>query len=1287
MSVEVHRPIRFAIAHCFTTHSKGAILQVICKRYYHDRGPQTRDWIVNPGFSITRRVYERSGISTKEAQKKPSLKEVRGDIVKFFADLDVIFVCDLSGEKNWFDKIIFHGITSPLIVDLIEKYKYFLPERHTPYSDNKIISLTNKGQSGPKIYQVLGGMTRMLDDILQAILIRMKIEEDPYNYPVFSLLDWALSSRAIDESFYSIYSVASQAYKIQWVSGQIAETAYDAPKLMSRDQLERYVIEWKAPDLIEQGRTPYDESIKVGGASGQTQSHHSAKMALEILRFLAASQDEAETVEILEGFIQTVEALFRDFEVHLFKLSNLLMEAIYKNDKNGFQELSTKCKTITLEITENLTMMADVSDHLLSRIQSTDLWELLSNDCIDEIVVIKHKSQSVRKSFENLHEQIPEWIEASPTDLNAQNSLKKQLRFVQELGKEFHLGTVSIQDEFFGHAMDLLSDRKKFEERPEQKQYSEYIKDTINIGGTYAIEAGTGTGKTLGYLIPACEHVRINKNRQVIVATATNNLTDQIVTKEWQTITAPRDSLYHDLKIAILKGRNNYLCVTAVIDLFKEFNQEISFTIMKENWRQSQKLEVHTADTLLLPTHRPAIINHVVKDGHQLLGESALSLVQENQTYQVVARANEEINGLLLFQDAEERRITNLLIQRGKTTSYWVRLNSEPKEDVEITIIGQCAGVTINLHDYNDSNNVTNEHRIAWLYLFLTLSRKEGRWENSAEFYRKYGHMEMDPVDAESQCKQGVCSRWISCTYPQALTKAQNANIVITNHHKLAMLDVGIQKRASVCILDEADQFPDNLRSALTETLKSKDIKDFTKRLLGAKRRRGFVKIFEERAKKIDSMDRYKESLQGIEQACHQVNEHLRAMTGVDSKEKEIRWKDLNYFAQNTMKKSLEAMEGEFAIIASGFTRILRDKDPKIHSELVKRLKIYKDEAYQIRTLITGIIKATEGKKYFVTYTQREYTWDLDKIPFNIGAHVNDLVRNYQTVIFTSATLQVSGSTDLFELELLDYEARCPPFTGSFKIDSPFIYDKQVNAAVTPYIPEYDYKKAPNHEFYRKALETIILLSVAIEGRTLVLFVSRAEMKQIYEIASPILAEYQIPLLIQDESGSSEAIIEAFSDMEESVLFGVNRFWTGADFPGKTLSQLMIVRLPNAPLGRPMVKERKDRWSYDRWGLWYSGNTCRSLRQGFGRLIRRKNDSGLFVVLDYRIKTNFNMQTHQTAIPVSLESKFNSALELASWGVKKLGLSPELKQREIKLETVYEFISQELCRPENQPKI
>lgn len=104
-----------------------------------------------------------------------------------------------------------------------------------------------------------------------------------------------------------------------------------------------------------------------------------------------------------------------------------------------------------------------------------------------------------------------------------------------------------------------------FEERPQQREMAGAVLDALNDGGHWLIEAGTGVGKSLAYLAPAALYALANGQR-VVVSTNTHALQEQLLTKD---IPALRRMLVasgvlsagDDLRVALLKGRSNYLCL------------------------------------------------------------------------------------------------------------------------------------------------------------------------------------------------------------------------------------------------------------------------------------------------------------------------------------------------------------------------------------------------------------------------------------------------------------------------------------------------------------------------------------------------------------------------------------------------------------------------------------------------------------------------------------------------------------------------------------------------------
>jgi ATP-dependent DNA helicase DinG len=105
----------------------------------------------------------------------------------------------------------------------------------------------------------------------------------------------------------------------------------------------------------------------------------------------------------------------------------------------------------------------------------------------------------------------------------------------------------------FADAGALAQSDDGFEARPGQRELAARVADTFERGGVLLAEAGTGTGKTLAYLVPA-----VLSGRRVLVSTGTRTLQDQIFYKD---IPALARALGSELKAAYMKGRANYLCL------------------------------------------------------------------------------------------------------------------------------------------------------------------------------------------------------------------------------------------------------------------------------------------------------------------------------------------------------------------------------------------------------------------------------------------------------------------------------------------------------------------------------------------------------------------------------------------------------------------------------------------------------------------------------------------------------------------------------------------------------
>jgi len=126
--------------------------------------------------------------------------------------------------------------------------------------------------------------------------------------------------------------------------------------------------------------------------------------------------------------------------------------------------------------------------------------------------------------------------------------------FIQDIDRS-NLEKIDIED-YFSEDGILVSEIKGFEHRHEQEEMAKNIQNAINDNRKIIVEAGTGTGKTLAYLIPAIKWAIANK-KKVIIATNTINLQEQLLLKD---IPLAKSVIKDEFSYALVKGRTNYLC-------------------------------------------------------------------------------------------------------------------------------------------------------------------------------------------------------------------------------------------------------------------------------------------------------------------------------------------------------------------------------------------------------------------------------------------------------------------------------------------------------------------------------------------------------------------------------------------------------------------------------------------------------------------------------------------------------------------------------------------------------
>jgi ATP-dependent DNA helicase DinG len=212
------------------------------------------------------------------------------------------------------------------------------------------------------------------------------------------------------------------------------------------------------------------------------------------------------------------------------------------------------------------------------------------------------------------------------------------------------------------------------------------------------------------------------------------------------------------------------------------------------------------------------------------------------------------------------------------------------------------------------------------------------------------------------------------------------------------------------------------------------------------------------------------------------------------------------------------------------------------------------------------------------------------------------------TAIFTSATLSLGGD---FSFSRRGLGLRADEIE-ELSVASPFCYGE--NAYL--YLPR-DLPAPSDPDFTEKSHERIRDLCAITEGRALVLFTSH---RALDEAARRLPAMLPYPVLVQGQAPAG-ALLDAFRETP-SVLLATGAFWEGVDVPGPALSLLIMEKIPFASPGDPLVAARMralEEDGEDPFHAYQLPQAGLALKQGFGRLIRKKTDRGIAAVLDTRL--------------------------------------------------------------------
>ncbi|MBT0651604.1 helicase C-terminal domain-containing protein [Geomobilimonas luticola] len=683
-----------------------------------------------------------------------------------------------------------------------------------------------------------------------------------------------------------------------------------------------------------------------------------------------------------------------------------------------------------------------------------------------------------------------------------------------------HLAFPEVE-RFYAPDGPLAAGLPGYEYREEQTRMAFAVAEAFNREKVAVIEAGTGTGKSLAYLLPAALWATRNKER-VVISTNTINLQEQLTRKDIPFLQSHGGL---EFKAVLVKGRSNYLCLRKLATVKSE----------------------------------PALF----KD-----------------------EAAEELDALLAWS--------------------------------EVTRDG-CRSD-------------------------LTFIPRDETWEELC-------------CEAD-QCGRVKCPHYARCFFYTARRAASSADLLVVNH-SLLMADVAVRQEigySSTAILppferlivDEGHHLEDVATSYLSNQVTRHGlVKLFGKLQHPRKPQRGLLPqlslqlsreipealddLYMEIAAILESrliprrttlVERASGTLDAIGLA---LLTHLKR-TGDKVGEQKLRITPSLYatpFWQETEDRVRELARelADYTAVLRGFLKACGKLPDKAADKLAGSLIDLKGVTGRLEGVVEQLLffaGREEGvcRWFEVSRGQRGMMVRLCSSPLEVAESLKKVVLDkFRTVVVTSATLAVGEKFDYLErrtgINLLPRER-----VTELLLASPFDYGRQAFVGIPADLPE------PTSPAFEAALGEVLLEALTVsQGRAFVLFTSYDLLSRVHgRLFKPLAARGLTPL--RQGELNRHLLLSRFKKEKNAVLFGTDSFWEGVDVQGRALELVVITRLPFRVPTEPILEARAEhitRTGGDPFIEYTVPQAVIKFKQGFGRLIRSRDDRGAVLILDSRV--------------------------------------------------------------------